>query len=208
MAKSKQELIEQLEARIAARESDMAAIKKELGVGQPYSVSIAATAAGQGLTSGFSDEAIAAIKSAVQSGNIDDLIRNYQLQVAVERKKIEEAREANPALFAATEIGTGFGRDIALSFVPGGAVLRGAGSLGKALGVSAGLGAVEAAGRAEGTEETLKASALGAALGAGTTGGLRVAGAGLEKLGLLGRKKVGEVGKGFLVSAPRAASKE
>lgn len=133
-------------------------------------------AALQGLTMGFSDEAIAKARSMFGDGSYDDYLR-------AEREAQRKYGEENPVANFAAEMGGG----ILPAIVTGGAsLLPSAGrvvtktvapSILKMLGIGAGSGAVSAVGTSEKPIEELPAEAVrGAAAGAATTGVLGLTG--------------------------------
>jgi len=133
-------------------------------------------AALQGLTMGFSDEAIAKARSMFGDGSYDDYVR-------AEREAQRKYGEANPVANFAAEMAGG----VIPAIVTGGAsLLPSAGrvvtktvapSILKMLGIGAGSGAVSAVGTSEKPIEELPAEAVrGAAAGAATTGVLGLTG--------------------------------
>lgn len=150
----------------------------------------------QGLTMGFSDEAIGGAKAGLGAltgeGNYSDLYKKYR---DIERQKLEESSERSPI---ASTVG-----DIAGSFLPaiasGGAAFApaaarmglkqaaklGTGQLAKTAGAKAGLiageGAVQALGRSESDIEDLTNDAIdGGASALAITGGLNALGKGVK----------------------------
>lgn len=151
---------------------------------EPSTFSDALTGAEQGLTFGFSDEAIAAAKAAgaVVSGKkgqrgISDIYDEY---VALERDKIRRAKEASPWAFTAGEVAG----SLPLAFLTGGA--GAVSSLGRAVKTGAAIGGLTGIGASEKslTEDPIGLvgeGLKGAAGGAATAGALGLAGLGAKK---------------------------
>ena len=128
-----------------------------------YTAKNVARAAGQGLTFGFGDELTAFAKQMFGKGSYDELVEE-------ERAKLNQFREANPALAYGMEIGAGF-------LIPGFGMAKGAVTAGKvgltaAKGAKIGAtqGALYGAGAGEGsvlTQEGLMSRGGGAVVGAG-----------------------------------------
>lgn len=133
-------------------------------------------AALQGLTMGFSDEAIAKARSIFGKGSYEDYVR-------AEREAQRKYGEEHPVANFAAEVGGGA---IPAVVTGGASVLPAAGrtvaktmapSILKMLGIGAGTGAVTAVGTSEKPIEDLPGeAAMGAASGAATTGVLGLAG--------------------------------
>lgn len=140
----------------------------------------------QGLTFGFSDEAIAAMRAAANQGSYEDLVK-------AEREGLREFRERNPVSATAAELTGAVAPAVltgGLSLIPGAArtgasrmpqmasLLSGQKpSIGRTTALGGGAGALSAVGTseqpmAEQFEEALK----GGVLGAGTTLGLGMVG--------------------------------
>lgn len=120
---------------------------------------------GQGITFGFSDEAIAGLRR-LAGGDYDELLKE-------ERLKNELARKANPLTYGASELGGG----IATSFIPGLGVAKGASVL-KNIGTAAAGGALSGVGYSEGD---LEDRAKGAMVGGGVSAALGGAGSAITK---------------------------
>lgn len=150
----------------------------------------------QGGTLGFSDEIRAALATAATRGSnlpIEDLYTQYR---DIERKKLEEAKQAHPTAFMAGELGGG----LATSFVPG----LGATSLGKAaaLGGTAALGMSEADLTKGEIGEAAKDTAIGTGLG---VGGFKVGGALANVISRRLAPKIGEAAKALKTEAEDTA---
>jgi hypothetical protein len=137
----------------------------------------------QGASFGLSDEAEAALKSALSP-------REYDEVLAEVRERQRTASREHPGTYMAGEIGGGIGT----AMLPGGLLAKGASKIG-----SIGRGAVEGAahgfGRGEGTEDRVKGAGEGAAIG-GIFSSLGAAGKKLygEAMELLGKKQLKQVG--------------
>lgn len=136
-----------------------------------YTAKNVARAAGQGLTFGFGDELTAFAKQMFGKGSYDELVEE-------ERAKLNQFREANPALAYGMEIGAGF-------LIPGFGMAKGAVTAGKAgltaakgAKIGATQGALYGAGAGEGsvlTQEGLMSRGGGAVVGAGLGAGMGAA---------------------------------
>lgn len=136
---------------------------------------------GQGATFGFSDEAIAAIRR-MAGGDYDELLKE-------ERLKNELAKKANPLTYGGSELGT----NIAMSFIPGVGLAKGAGVL-KNVASAAGMGALSGAGYAE--EDKLKGAGMGAAISGALGAGGALITKGMQKLApRLAEKATGATGR-------------
>lgn len=120
--------------------------------------------AGQGLTFGLSDEAIAGIKALA---NPLDYSNEYSKLVELERAKNKAAQEANPGSYMAGEIGGGVGS----AFIPGVGAAKGATALAR-IGRALGQGALSGYGYGEGKDTTSKIKDIGTGAGFGLAGGV------------------------------------
>jgi hypothetical protein len=169
---------------------------------EPSTLSDLGTGAAQGLTFGFSDEALAALRAAhsvaTTEKTIKDLPSLYRQFQQIEQEKIRKAKEASPYAYFAGELGggvlpalfTGGGTAAArgaatvaegakaASFLP--SVVRGA-KLGAGYGALAGAGTSEAG--IEDTAELAKDIGKGV-LGGGTFGAVAGAAGDLVKKGI------------------------
>lgn len=138
-----------------------------------------ARGAAQGASLGFADEISGAVESALTD-------KTYEQARNESRANFKRAKEANPNTFLTGEVGGG----VATAFVPGlNAVkgIRGAMTVGAALGGAAGLGQSEASDAQGLAVDTLTGLGLGAAGGAAGYG----IGKGIEKGANLLSQKVG-----------------
>lgn len=138
----------------------------------------------QGLTFGFSDEALAAAQAAKEGaasgGDFADL---YQKYLALEQEKIKMSKERSPVLGTAAEFGGAILPAIGASVASGGAAApAAAGGLARILGRAALTGAVG-----------------GAVSGAGTSEGT-IVGGDREKIAQLGKDIVGGAASGAVLS--------
>lgn len=156
---------------------------------EPSTLSDVGLGAAQGLTLGFSDEAIAAAKALAETAaskekSVKDLPALYRQFQQLEQQKVKEARERSPWAFGAGELAGA----VPLSILTGGlgAVAEGATAarelstaarIGQAALSGAKIGAVSGAGTMEapllskeGLEETAKGAAVGGILGGATSG--------------------------------------
>lgn len=151
---------------------------------RPFSTGLGSQAL-QGLTMGFSDEAIAKLRSAMGQGSYEDLVK-------AEREGLRKYREANPVSSTVAEMGGSLAPALVTG---GGALIPGASravasrlgpraaellfgtkpTIGRAVGVGAGTGAVSAVG----TSEKPMGELPGEALKGGIAGGTIAGGAGL-----------------------------
>ena len=141
---------------------------------QPAGPAITAAAPGymghalQGLTMGFSDEAIAKARSMM-----DRRPNSYEDYLKAERQGLAKFGEENPIGSTVAEIGG----TLPTMFLGGAGAARAVPSLLRMAGVGAGAGAVNALGTTEKTGADLPAeAAMGAVTGAATAGGLGLAG--------------------------------
>lgn len=139
--------------------------------------------AAQGLTFGFSDEALAALQAAKEVATsektLKDLPALYRQFQEIEQQKVAQARESSPYAFTAAEIGGG----ILPALFTGGATAAASGARAAATGAKAATGFLP--------------SVMGAAKAGAAYGALSAAGTTEKPIEETG-EFVGEVGKGAL----------
>lgn len=153
------------------------------------------TGAAQGLTFGFSDEVLAALRAAKEVASTEKTLKDlpslYRQFQEIEQQKVARARESSPYAFTAGEVAGG----ILPALFTGGATAAATGAktaagflptVGRAIKAGAGYGALSAAGTTEKPiEETgeFAGEVLKGGLAGGTIGGvLGATGAGVRKL--------------------------
>lgn len=142
---------------------------EEMAKSEVSSLESAIRGAAQGATLNFADElagVLGAGKGAIQSGNLENLAKNYEQSRDESRAAYSAAEQANPLTYGGGQLAGA----VATSLIPGLNVAKGA-SLAKNVAMGAGLGATAGFGAGEGLEGSLKSAGVGATVG-GAAGGL------------------------------------
>lgn len=144
------------------------------------------TAAGQGMTFGFSDELLAGIKAAASANDFSQLKDLYEKYHAVEQEKVKGAEERSPMVSIAGNVAGGIIPGVLTAGLGGAATIGRAATAAGKIGQAAKLGAVGGgvyglgASEAKLTEGELGKAARDVAVGAGIGAGL---GVGIEGIG-------------------------